>query len=163
MRRKLFYGCAAAAIALALWPQARDAAIAQANVLYDLYYYITTTGMQGPIGNAAGAITNVATSSADNKLVVKNAPGNFYSAYAINGSSTPGFMIVVDAQAAPGTGAVTPKGCVPLPANGIASINNKGGPPQLMANGAVVLLSSAANCFTYTTGAITGFISGDAK
>lgn len=99
-------------------------------------------------------------------LVVKATPGNLWSGYAINRTATAGFLVVYNAVAAPAPGALTAGlvlGCVPLPANGAGSINNKPGPQQIYSVGITLLATSASNCGTYTTGTITADIFGDAS
>ena len=65
------------------------------------------------------------------------------------------------ATSAPADGAVTPIDCVPLPANGNTAINYAGGgPPEVFSTGITAVVTSAATCFTKTTGVITAFIHG---
>jgi hypothetical protein len=111
-----------------------------------------------------GAITPVVSTVAEASHVLKGSgPGNFYGAYATNLTTTAGFLLIFNATSAPADGAVTPLACVPLPASGNASINNKPGPYQVYSTGITAVVSSASTCFTKTTGVITAFISGDVQ
>ena len=92
--------------------------------------------------------------------MLKASAGNLYSAYATNLTGTAGFLVIINATSAPVDGAITPLACVPLPANGVASINYGPGPVQRYATGITAVVSSATTCFTKTTGVITAFISG---
>lgn len=81
--------------------------------------------------------------------------------YATNNTSTAGFVEILDTTTIPSTGAtVIPRECIALPANATASIRYDVGPYTLFNNGVVVLMSSAANCYLFTSGTITGFIKG---
>ena len=106
-------------------------------------------------------ITPVVSAGEVNNLVAKAAPGSAFSVYAANATSTAGFLVGFNAVAAPSTGALTPAlviDCVALPAGGSAIINDQPGPGTNYTIGVVYLLTSGANCYTYTTGTITGFI-----
>lgn len=112
---------------------------------------------------AAGvAITSAVTGAAANNVVIKASAGNLYSVFAANHTATAGFLVIVDATSAPVDGAITPLECAAIPANGNATITYQGGPPARFATGITAVLTSAANCFTKTTGVITGFIRGSA-
>lgn len=108
-------------------------------------------------------ITSVVSASAEASHVLKAIPGNLYGAYATNLTATPGFLVLINATSTPADGAITPLACVPLPANGMASINNKPGPPQVYSTGIVAVVTSATTCFTKTTGVITAYLSGDVQ
>lgn len=109
-------------------------------------------------------ITPVVSASAEASHVLKNAAGNLFSVYATNLTSTAGFLAVVNATTAPSTGTgITPLACVPLPASGVASLNYNPGPPAAYSTGITALVTSAANCFTFTSGTITAFISGSVQ
>lgn len=112
--------------------------------------------------NAAGAVAPIVSASAENSHVLKAAPGNVYGVYATNTTSTAGFLLLLNATTVPSDGAVAPLACVPLAATGgqPAVINYNPGPGAIYSVGIVAVLSSAATCFTKTTGTITGFISG---
>jgi hypothetical protein len=106
------------------------------------------------------AIIPTVTGSALNNLVLKAAPGNLLSVYATNLTATAGFLVVLNSTTSPGDGAITPLDCVPLPANGIASINYGPNPSAIYSTGMTAVVSSATTCFTKTTGTITAFIKG---
>jgi len=86
-------------------------------------------------------------------------PGNLYTVYATNFTATAGYLVVVGSTTVPADGAIVPIDCSPLPALGVGSVVYQAitgpGPVPL---GVVVILTSAATCFTKTTGVITGFI-----
>lgn len=105
-------------------------------------------------------ITSVVSASGEATHVLKASAGNLYSAYATNLTATAGFLLILNATSAPADGAVTPVECVPLPANGSASISYAGGPPAQFATGITAVVTSAVTCFTKTTGVITSFIKG---
>jgi hypothetical protein len=106
------------------------------------------------------AITPVVTATAAASKVLKAAAGNLYSVNATNQTTTAGFLVVINATTAPTTGStITPLSCAPLPASGSASINY-GQVPAAYSTGITAMLTSATTCFTFTSGTITGFISG---
>lgn len=113
-----------------------------------------------PTAAATGGIVPIVSSSAENNHVLKGTPGNLYSVYATNLTSTAGFLLVLNSATSPADGAVTPLECAPLPANGAASISYNSGPPAVFSTGITAVITSAATCFTKTTGAITAFIKG---
>lgn len=113
-----------------------------------------------PTSAAAGGITPVVTSAAANNLVLKASAGNMYSVFASNQTATAGFLVILNATAAPGDGAITPLECAALPASGNAAISYLPGPPSVFSTGITAVVTSGANCFTKTTGVITAFISG---
>ena len=121
-----------------------------------------TNGVAVAPTSAAGvAITSVVTGAGASSQVLKASAGNLYSAYATNLTGTAGFLVIINATSAPVDGAITPLACVPLPANGVASINYGPGPVQRYATGITAVVSSATTCFTKTTsGGLTAFIGG---
>jgi hypothetical protein len=108
----------------------------------------------------AGAVTPVVSSATEATHVLKASAGNLFSVYATNSTSTGGFLVVINATSAPADGAITPLDCAFLPANGTAAISYNPGPPVAYSTGITAVLTSAATCFTKTTGTITGFIHG---
>jgi hypothetical protein len=105
------------------------------------------------------------TSNGGTSLVLKASAGTLYAFHADNYSSTSGFIIAYNATAAPSPGALTAGAvlaCLPLPPNTSTTFSYGGGPPGTFSTGIVILLSSGANCVTYTTGTITGYIAGQA-
>ncbi|HUA56958.1 MAG TPA: hypothetical protein VMB81_32540 [Candidatus Sulfotelmatobacter sp.] len=121
----------------------------------------TTNGVAiAPSANAGVGITPVVSTAAEATHVLKASAGNLYGVYATNLTATAGFLVVLNATSAPADGAITPLACVPLPANSFGSINYAPGPPAVYATGIVAVVTSAASCFTKTTGTITAFIGG---
>jgi hypothetical protein len=113
-----------------------------------------------PTSSSAIGQTPTVSASAVNNVVLKSSPGNLYGVYATNLTGTAGFLVVLNAISAPGDGSITPLACVPITANGVASINFLPGPPAVYSTGIVAIVTSAATCFTKTTGTITAFIAG---
>lgn len=118
-----------------------------------------------PSSSVSVAVSHASTTALGNSLVVKASPGNLYAfnCTGIAGAAA-GYCIVYNGTVAPGTGALTganvldacffdttAKGCtlsrIPMGANYSAGI--------------VILLSSAASPYTYTTGTDTGMITAD--
>lgn len=120
----------------------------------------TTAVAIAPTSAASGGITSVVSGAAENNHVLKASAGNLYSVYATNLTATGGFLVILNSTTAPGDGAITPLECVPLPANGNATVNYNPGPPAVFSTGITAVLTSATTCFTKTTGTITGFIKG---
>jgi hypothetical protein len=123
----------------------------------------TVAGAAAPSSSSSIGITPVVSASAEATHVLKATPGNLYSVYATNLTSTAGFLVVLNATSAPADGAITPLVCVPLPSNGNATLNFNPGPPEVYSTGITAVITSAATCFTKTTGVITGFISGSVQ
>ncbi len=125
----------------------------------------TSSSVIGKVGidTAMTGLTPVVSGSAESSHVLKNAAGSLWSVYASNLTGTAGFLQVFNATSAPTDGAVTPLECVPLPANGVASLNFNSGPPGTYSTGITAVVSSASTCFTKTTGVITAFIRGSVQ
>lgn len=107
----------------------------------------------------AQALTPQVTAAAANNKVLKATPGMLFSVQAVNGTATAGFLLLFNATSAPVDGAVTPLACAPLPASGSVSVVYTPRPAAYN-TGITAVVSSGANCFTKTTGVITGFIGG---
>src|SRR5262249_10244350 len=112
----------------------------------------------GPSSNPADVLTPVVSGSAGNNLVIKNAAGNLYAAYASTPRATAVSLVVPIAPSAPVDGSITPPSRAPLPANGSASINWAPGPGARFSTGVTAVVTSATTCFTKTIGVITAFI-----
>jgi hypothetical protein len=107
-------------------------------------------------------MTPVVSAGAVDHLVAKAAPGTAMKIAATNFSSTAGFLVGYNAISNPSDGALTAAlviDCVALPASGTAVIDNQPGPGTNYTAGIVVVLTSAASCYTKTTGTVAGFIS----
>lgn len=110
----------------------------------------------------------VTADNAQTQLVLKASPttatGGVKYFHAENATTTGGYCILYNAVAAPAPGALT-AGLVLdfqlLPASGYCDVPES--PPVLASVGAVVLITSAATPFTYTTGVITAAIKGLAQ
>lgn len=107
------------------------------------------------------AIVPTVSAALENSHVLLASAGKLYSVYAssLTGGATSN-LLIFDAASAPVDGAVTPKVCVPFSSLGIASANYQGIPPGSFTTGITAVVSSAASCFTKTTGVTTAFISG---
>jgi hypothetical protein len=137
---------------------------------------VNTSQMYG-----VSSITSVVSSSAENSHILKGSAGNLISIYAVNLTSTPGYLVVLNATSAPVDGAITPIDCIPLPGQsagsgggfssgfsggfstigGVSSIGFSGTGyliPEAFSTGITAVLTSATSCFTKTTGVITGMI-----
>mgnify|MGYP001607311917 CR=1 FL=1 len=106
------------------------------------------------------AAAPVVSASAEATHVLKASAGSLCGVYAVNLTASPGFLAVVNAASAPADGAIAPLACAPLPANGVASIDYGLGATATFSTGITAVVTSAATCFTKTTGVITAFISG---
>ena len=101
---------------------------------------------------AAGGITPAAT-QAGTALVGKAAQGNLYSAYAVNQTTTAGYLVCINATAAPAAAAaITPQDVAYLPPTigASATINFGAGPPNGYATGITCLITTSLT--TYTAG-----------
>lgn len=122
------------------------------------------TARTAPSAAAGIGLTPTVSPSPASSLVIKASPGNLYSAYATSNTATAGFFAVINATNAPTSGsAITPLACAPLPASGNGTVSTSGLPPAVFSVGIVALVTSAANCYTYTSGTITAFMSGSAQ
>lgn len=123
----------------------------------------TVAALKTPVAPTVGA------SAAITSLVLKASatanPGGVARYHAENATATSGYCVLYNATAAPGTGALT-AGLVLdfqlLPGSGYCDADFTMKPIAASA-GAVLLLTSAVNPYTYTTGAITGSIVGVAQ
>jgi hypothetical protein len=122
-----------------------------------------TPGLQQTNGSG-GPVWHAATTTLTDHLLVKNIAGTVggFNCTAVTGGAA-GYCVAYDAASVPGTGALsgtvidvcyfdtTARGC------SLAHIPNG----VLTTKGIVILMTSAATPFTYTTGTDTGFISAD--
>ena len=98
------------------------------------------------------AIVPVVT-TAGTTAVGKTSQGNLYSAYAINSTTTAGYLVCINATAAPAaSGAITPVDVAYLGGaiGSTASINYGAGPPSAYATGITCLITTSLT--TYTAG-----------
>ena len=138
--------------------QVNLSALAAGSIIFTMEGGPGTSVVVPSSGSAAGVAPG-ASPSAEGSHVFTGAH-NVSSVAATNLTSTSGFLVLLNAASAPADGAITPLACAPLSANGQASISYGGQPAGLYGTGIVAVLTSGANCFTKTTGVITGFISG---
>jgi hypothetical protein len=107
-------------------------------------------------------LTPVVSAGAVDHLVAKAVPGTAIKVEVTNLTSTAGFLIGYNAISNPSDGSLTAAlviDCVTLPASGTAVIDNQPGPGTNYTVGITYILTSAATCYTKTTGTVTGFIS----
>lgn len=112
-----------------------------------------------PVVGATGAITSLVL-----KASATSSPGGLVWAHAENATATAGYCIIYNAASAPSTGPLTAASVLDfqaIPASGYCDFDLSTHPINA-STGVVVLLSSAATPYTYTTGAITGSIAGSA-
>lgn len=105
------------------------------------------------------ATTPIPSAVAENNHILRAAPGRLYNLFVANQTATAGFVVVLNQTTVPADGAILPLLCVALPASGTAQLNLILRPAAFN-TGITVVITSAATCFTKTTGVITGFISG---
>lgn len=110
----------------------------------------------------------VSTSGSVTSLVLKASATTTGALYyhAENATATSGYCILYNATTAPSAGVLTAAsvlGFQLLPANGYCDWGARGVPPIAASAGVVLLLSSAATPFTYTTGVIAGSVYGLAQ
>lgn len=104
--------------------------------------------------------TPVVSSASEGTHILKASAGSLCAVYAQNLTSTPGFLAILNSATVPADGAITPLACVQIPANGTASLNFGLGSNSIYSSGITAILTSAATCFTKTTGSLSGFIAG---
>src|SRR5262249_42257560 len=96
------------------------------------------------------AITPVVSSSGESSHVLKAGAGTLFTVYAINLTSTPGYLVVLNATSAGSDGAITPLDCAVLPASGSASITYSPFQGHTYSTGITAVVTSATTCFTKT-------------
>ncbi len=124
---------------------------------------LTVGGTFTPSPSPSSGITPIVGGSAISSLVLKNTPGNLYSAYAVCTSAC--WLMVFNATSAPSNGATTAGNaasdlveCVPIGAGSIGGVNYGLGPPAVYSTGITAVISSTA-CSTLTLSTV-GFIHG---
>lgn len=127
-----------------------------------LLFCIGEAKAQQPFSPDAGTCVTApsVTSTAANNLVLKTTSGSLCTYTVVNVTATAGFVVVLNLTAVPADGVITPLDCKPIAANGTIVVNWN--TPLYLSTGITVVVTSAATCFTKTTGAITAFISGNA-
>lgn len=108
--------------------------------------------------SALAATGYTATTAASSALVVKSQGASLYDVNIVSGAAA-GYVLVIDANAVPADGAVTPALCLPVAANTGIDLNMRAEPVRFV-NG-VVIVFSTTGCFTKTASA-TAFISASA-
>lgn len=108
------------------------------------------------------AISPIASAALEGSHLFKATAGNVVSISVSNSVATPGFLLLINATSIPADGAVLPLACAPVVASGTVNISYPYMPGRFQL-GIVAVLSSGANCFTKTTGTLTGFFSGQVQ
>ena len=106
------------------------------------------TGSDDPLAGITPVVTQAGTAA-----VGKAAQGNLYSAYAVNQTTTAGYLVLINAAAAPASGAaITPLDVATLggTAGATAALNYGAGPPNGYSAGIVALITTSLT--TYTPG-----------
>ena len=131
----------------------------QAFIPYGPTYPLATTSVASPAGTAG--LTPIVGGSALSGLVLKAAPGNMYSIYAVCTAAC--WLMVFNSVTIPGNGATTAgtasgnlTSCIPIGAGGIGSVSYAPGPPEAFSVGISAAISSTS-CATLTLSA-TAFI-----
>ena len=114
-----------------------------------------------PTVSASGSVTSLVL-----KASATSSTGGVQYYHAENATATGGYCILYNGTTAPSTGALTAAnvlGFQLLPASGYCDWHANMQPPIAASTGAVLLVSSGATPFTYTTGTITASIYGLAQ
>ena len=127
---------------------------------------VSVTPYVGQIGvedSATGGGVHAATGALASNLVLKAAPGALIDAACVGvSSSVAGYCVVINATAAPSSGAaITPLDVCAYPAGATGCAISRAGAADSYSTGVVVLATSAASPFTYTPANL--FLSGDAQ
>jgi hypothetical protein len=116
------------------------------------------------LSGCAPAIAPIVSAAAEGSHVFKPASGTVVSITFTNTTATAALLVLLNATAVPADGAITPLACVQVGANSAvnatAKIDYAGGPAASFSTGIVAVATSAATCFTKTTGVVSGFFSG---
>jgi hypothetical protein len=122
------------------------------------------TGFVAACQTGPTPIAPVVTAALANFLVVKGSAGALFSVYASNltGGASGNLLVFNSATLPADGGSKQPVICAPF-SGGVASANYLGLPPATFSAGITAAVSSAASCFTLTTGVLTAFISGMAR
>lgn len=119
-----------------------------------------TTAGSPPRSNCLPGLTAVASTAATSAaMIIKATPGVAFHVHATASTSAQGFLILLNSATIPGDGAVQPIACRAFLGDGEAEVSYNPGPGQEFSTGLVAVVSSAADCFTKTTGAVRAFIS----
>lgn len=110
--------------------------------------------------SGSSPITSVVSAAGEASHVFKAAAGTLFTACAVNLTTTPGYLIVLNATSAPVDGAVTPLDVAPLPGSGSGCVTYNPAQGRTYSTGITAVVTSAATPFTKTTGVITAFING---
>lgn len=100
-------------------------------------------------------ITPAASSAAETSHVVANAPGRLYGASVTTGAAS-GYLLILNATADPGNGAVTPIKCVPVGTTQTVAVSPDPNTVWTFSKG-IVLVFSTTGCFTETQSATAFF------
>ena len=106
------------------------------------------------------SIAPVVSTASEASHVFKASAGAVFGCYAVNLSSSSGFLVLINATSVPSDGAITPLAVMPIQVGGFAEISGALLATLSFSTGIVAVLTSAATPFTKTTtGGLTGFFS----
>lgn len=130
-------------------------------LVFFLFFMVAEAKAQQPYSPSAGTCVTAPTvnTTAGNNLVLKTTAGSLCTYTVVNVTATAGFVVVLNLTAAPVDGAITPTDCRSIAANGTVTVNWE--TPLYLSTGITIVVTSAATCFTKTTGVVTAFISGN--
>jgi len=107
-----------------------------------------------PSASAASGIVLVRNAALNSALIIKAAAGNLYGV-EVTTTGAAGYMLLLNATAVPGAGAVVPEAHCYVPAFGTCGLNFN--PPAFLSTGAVVVFTTATTPFTYTPSTTVSF------
>lgn len=113
-----------------------------------------SVGGPGPTSAASAAIVSVVSAAAESSHVLKASAGNLYR-LAVTTGATAGFLLVVNAAAAPSNGVVTPLLCRQIAANSSLEVDHAALPDRYGTG--ITALFSSTGCFTLTLSATAMF------
>lgn len=114
-----------------------------------------------PLPVSPPAMATVATATAANSLVLKAAPGILFAINANGPPTQSGFVMLLDAVAAPADGNVSPRRAWFWDATTQATIDKTFNPPLAMTTGAVLVFSTSGPFSKTTPGAAEAQFAGE--
>lgn len=114
--------------------------------------------LSGPAHAQGDPFLSIVSPAAESSRLICAARCRLQTLYMTSTSASASFLMVFDALTAPSNGAVTPKHCIPVPANSFASLSYELGVGEQFTTGAVAVMSSTG-CFTLTAVA-SGYFKG---
>lgn len=109
------------------------------------------------------AVVPGVTASNAASLVVKAGPGTLYRVEATNHTAFDAEVMVLDLSSLPVLGAVSPIACEMVNKSSSVVMTTLPTPGIKMQKGITIAFSTSVDCFTLSTGSVTGFISAIAQ